>query len=116
MLAAQESYWHYFTLWRAFDALPERFMYTHGQLHSNQQQYSLRPELMESTFYLYQVQYLVTITSLRTTQVFVMVNNDNISFADSHVITMAVVQILILMITTMEIFKVMIAVSSSSIS
>ncbi|KAL0039486.1 hypothetical protein WJX79_010327 [Trebouxia sp. C0005] len=52
--AAQESYWHYFTLWKAFGALPERFLYGHGQLHSNQQQYALRPELMESTFYLYQ--------------------------------------------------------------
>jgi len=55
LLAAQESYWHYFTLWQAFGALPERFLYGHGQLHSSQQQYSLRPELMESTFYLYQV-------------------------------------------------------------
>lgn len=55
VLAAQESYWHYFTLWKAFGALPERFLYGHGQLHSNQQQYALRPELMESTFYLYQV-------------------------------------------------------------
>ncbi|DBA85723.1 TPA: hypothetical protein ACH3X1_005291 [Trebouxia sp. C0004] len=54
VLAAQESYWHYFTLWKAFGALPERFLYGHGQLHSNQQQYALRPELMESTFYLYQ--------------------------------------------------------------
>ena len=55
VLAAQESYWHYFALWKAFGALPERFLYGHGQLHSNQQQYALRPELMESTFYLYQV-------------------------------------------------------------
>ncbi|DBB06862.1 TPA: hypothetical protein ACH3X3_009521 [Trebouxia sp. C0006] len=54
VLAAQESYWHYFALWKAFGALPERFLYGHGQLHSNQQQYALRPELMESTFYLYQ--------------------------------------------------------------
>ncbi len=46
---------HYFTLWKAFGALPERFLYGHGQLHLNQQQYALRPELMESTFYLYQV-------------------------------------------------------------
>ena len=55
LLAAQESYWHYFALWKAFGALPERFLYGHGQLHGNQQQYPLRPELMESTFYLYQV-------------------------------------------------------------
>ena len=116
VLAAQESYWHYFTLWRAFDALPERFMYTHGQLHSNQQQYSLRPELMESTFYLYQVKHSVTNTATTPTNVPVMVNNDNASFADNHVITIAVVQFLILMIMTMETYKVMIAVSSSSIS
>lgn len=55
LLAAQESYWHYFALWKAFGALPERFLYSHGQLHSSQQQYPLRPELMESTFHLYQV-------------------------------------------------------------
>ncbi|KAL3149734.1 hypothetical protein ABBQ38_013560 [Trebouxia sp. C0009 RCD-2024] len=54
LLSAQESYWHYFALWQAFGALPERFLYGHGQLHSSQQQYPLRPELMESTFHLYQ--------------------------------------------------------------
>ena len=57
LLAAQESYWHYFALWKAFGALPERFLYSHGQLHSSQQQYPLRPELMESTFHLYQVRF-----------------------------------------------------------
>ena len=55
--AAQESYWHYFALWKSFGALPERYMYTHRQLHSNQHQYPLRPELMESTFLLYQVHF-----------------------------------------------------------
>ena len=55
LMAAQESYWNYFALWKAYGALPERWLYTHRQLHSNQHQYPLRPELMESTFLLYQV-------------------------------------------------------------
>ena len=55
VLAAQQSYWHYFGLWQIFGALPERFLYPQGHLHPNQQQYPLRPELLESTFYLYQV-------------------------------------------------------------
>ena len=55
VLSAQHAYWHYFGLWQMFGALPERFLYPQGLLHPNQQQYPLRPELLESTFYLYQV-------------------------------------------------------------
>ena len=91
-------------------------MYTHGQLHSNQQQYSLRPELMESTFYLYQVQRSVTITSMSTIKMLVMVNNDNVTFAGNCVVTMAVVLILILMTMTLKHDKVMTAAFPSRIS
>ena len=60
VVSAQQSYWHYFGLWQMFGALPERFLYPQGHLHPTQQQYPLRPELMESTFYLYQVGHLWT--------------------------------------------------------
>ena len=61
ILSAQQSYWHYFGLWQLFGALPERFLYPQGHLHPNQQQYPLRPELLESTFYLYQVSWHGTV-------------------------------------------------------
>ena len=50
--AAIRPHFFYFTIWQKFDALPERF-----NLHSNIlpiEIYPLRPELIESTFMLYQ--------------------------------------------------------------
>lgn len=54
---AQEAFAAFLSLWRRFGLLPERFLMdsTGGSLHPLEQCHPLRPELMESAFYLYQV-------------------------------------------------------------
>ena len=55
---AQEAFAAFLSLWRRFGLLPERFLLDSagGSIHPLEQYYPLRPELMESAFYLYQVQ------------------------------------------------------------
>ena len=55
---AQEAFAAFLSLWRRFGLLPERFLLDNagGSIHPLEQYYPLRPELMESAFYLYQVQ------------------------------------------------------------
>ena len=54
--AAAESFAAFFGVWERFGLLPERYLYGgSGALHPTEQYYPLRPELIESAFYLYQV-------------------------------------------------------------
>lgn len=47
------SHQFFFTVWRKFDGFPERFDFNHKSI--NLAHYPLRPELIESTYMLYQV-------------------------------------------------------------
>jgi mannosidase alpha-like ER degradation enhancer 1 len=49
---AQNSVYLYFVLWRKYGGIPERFDYSNGA--PNLHYYPLRPELVESIYYLYQ--------------------------------------------------------------
>jgi mannosidase alpha-like ER degradation enhancer 1 len=50
---AMKSHQFYFTIWRRFHAMPERFDFRWRSV--NLPHYPLRPELIESTYMLYQV-------------------------------------------------------------
>ncbi|CAL9176886.1 unnamed protein product [Musa hybrid cultivar] len=52
--AANSSHREFFYVWDKFGVLPERYLLDHGMLHPTEKYYPLRPELAESTFYLYQ--------------------------------------------------------------
>lgn len=55
---AEETFWAFFGLWQRFGLLPERFtldMGLGGVIHPTEQYYPLRPELLESAFYLHEV-------------------------------------------------------------
>lgn len=52
--AANLTHREFFHLWKTYGVLPERFLLDHDMLHSTEKYYPLRPELVESTFYLYQ--------------------------------------------------------------
>lgn len=55
---AENTFAAFFGLWERFGLLPERFTLDagpHGSIHPTEQYHPLRPELMESAFYLYQV-------------------------------------------------------------
>ncbi|GMH01310.1 hypothetical protein Nepgr_003149 [Nepenthes gracilis] len=52
--AANSSHREFFHVWKAFGVLPERYLLDHQMLHPTEKYYPLRPELAESTFYLYQ--------------------------------------------------------------
>lgn len=53
--AAAESFAAFFGVWERFGLLPERYLYGgSGALHPTEQYYPLRPELIESAFYLSQ--------------------------------------------------------------
>ncbi|KAL5723542.1 Alpha-mannosidase I mns5 [Ranunculus cassubicifolius] len=52
--AANSSHREFFTVWEKFGVLPERYLLDRGMLHPTEKYYPLRPELAESTFYLYQ--------------------------------------------------------------
>ncbi|KAI7986840.1 Alpha-mannosidase I MNS5 [Camellia lanceoleosa] len=43
----------FFSVWERFGVLPERYLLDHQMLHPTEKYYPLRPELAESTFYLY---------------------------------------------------------------
>ncbi|XP_059441472.1 alpha-mannosidase I MNS5 [Corylus avellana] len=52
--AANSSHREFFHVWERFGVLPERYLLDHQMLHPTEKYYPLRPELAESTFYLYQ--------------------------------------------------------------
>ena len=52
---AVDSHAAFLWVWQQFGALPERYMYALGRVHPTEHYYPLRPELLESTFYLHQV-------------------------------------------------------------
>ncbi|XP_058115577.1 alpha-mannosidase I MNS5 isoform X2 [Magnolia sinica] len=52
--AANSSHREFFYLWGRFGVLPERYLLDQEMLHPTEKYYPLRPELAESTFYLYQ--------------------------------------------------------------
>lgn len=52
--AANLSHREFFYVWQKFGVLPERYLLDHQMLHPTEKYYPLRPELAESTFYLYQ--------------------------------------------------------------
>ncbi|XP_059645034.1 alpha-mannosidase I MNS5 isoform X1 [Cornus florida] len=52
--AANSSHREFVYLWEKFGVLPERYLLDHQMLHPTEKYYPLRPELAESTFYLYQ--------------------------------------------------------------
>lgn len=52
--AANSSHREFFKVWETFGVLPERYLLDHQMLHPTEKYYPLRPELAESTFYLYQ--------------------------------------------------------------
>ncbi|XP_010913489.1 alpha-mannosidase I MNS5 isoform X2 [Elaeis guineensis] len=52
--AANSSHREFFHVWQRFGVLPERYLLDHDMLHPTERYYPLRPELAESTFYLYQ--------------------------------------------------------------
>ncbi|KAJ6411696.1 hypothetical protein OIU84_008302 [Salix udensis] len=52
--AANTSHREFVYVWKKFGVLPERYLLDHQMLHPTEKYYPLRPELAESTFYLYQ--------------------------------------------------------------
>ncbi|KAF5187876.1 Mannosyl-oligosaccharide 1,2-alpha-mannosidase [Thalictrum thalictroides] len=52
--AANSSHREFFSVWEKFGVLPERYLLDRGMMHPTEKYYPLRPELAESTFYLYQ--------------------------------------------------------------
>lgn len=52
--AANSSHREFFKVWKQYGVLPERYLLDHQMLHPTEKYYPLRPELAESTFYLYQ--------------------------------------------------------------
>ena len=53
MIQARETYQTFYLLWQKYQALPERFILNTQSVHSSERYYPLRPELMESTYFLY---------------------------------------------------------------
>ncbi|TQD76937.1 hypothetical protein C1H46_037530 [Malus baccata] len=53
-LSANSSHREFFYVWEKFGVIPERYLLDHQMLHPTEKYYPLRPELAESTFYLYQ--------------------------------------------------------------
>jgi len=43
----------FYGLWKQFHGLPERYLIKHKRVHSTEKYYPLRPEFVESTYYLY---------------------------------------------------------------
>ena len=50
---AQDTQRKFYELWRAFGLLPERFMLNTGAIQDSHVGYPLRPEFIESLFYLH---------------------------------------------------------------
>lgn len=51
--AAAETQAKHYALWQRFDALPERYLLHAHMPHTSEKHYILRPEIMESTYFLY---------------------------------------------------------------
>ncbi|CAN1753478.1 Alpha-mannosidase I MNS5 [Linum perenne] len=51
--AANSSHREFFSVWEKFGVLPERYLLDYKMVHPTEKYYPLRPELAESTFYLY---------------------------------------------------------------
>lgn len=59
---AAESFAAFYGVWQRFGVLPERYFFVgEGVLHPTEHYYPLRPELLESAFYLHQVPELATV-------------------------------------------------------
>ncbi|KAM0035573.1 putative glycoside hydrolase family 47, six-hairpin glycosidase-like superfamily [Helianthus debilis subsp. tardiflorus] len=52
--AANLTHREFFYVWKKFGVLPERYLLDHQIVHPTEKYYPLRPELAESTYYLYQ--------------------------------------------------------------
>ncbi|KAK9107965.1 hypothetical protein Syun_023976 [Stephania yunnanensis] len=52
--AANSSHREFFHVWEKFGVIPERYLLDRDMLHPTEKYYPLRPELAESTLYLYQ--------------------------------------------------------------
>nr|XP_043636110.1 alpha-mannosidase I MNS5 [Erigeron canadensis] len=52
--AANLTHREFFRVWKKFGVLPERYLLDHQIVHPTEKYYPLRPELAESTYYLYQ--------------------------------------------------------------
>eukprot|EP00250_Pteridium_aquilinum_P006108 c16090_g1_i1 orf=265-1992(-) len=52
--AANATHREFFTVWEKYGVMPERYLLDRGTIHPTERYYPLRPELAESTFYLYQ--------------------------------------------------------------
>lgn len=50
---AKETQAAFFSVWQKYDALPERYFFHSQHVHSTERHYILRPELIESTYFLY---------------------------------------------------------------
>ena len=55
LLQAIDTFETFMTVWTRFGVLPERYLFPSDQLHTSEQYYPLRPELIESNTYLHQV-------------------------------------------------------------
>ncbi|KAL8225671.1 hypothetical protein R6Q57_018228 [Mikania cordata] len=54
LAAANLTHREFFDVWKKFGVLPERYLLDHQIVHPTEKYYPLRPELAESTYYLYQ--------------------------------------------------------------
>lgn len=52
--AGNASHRAFLGIWEQYGLMPERYMYKEGKVHSTMKYYPLRPELVESTLWLYQ--------------------------------------------------------------
>jgi mannosidase alpha-like ER degradation enhancer 1 len=50
-VATQQAF---FSIWQRYGALPERYILGQNDIHSSERYYPLRPEFVESTYFLYQ--------------------------------------------------------------
>lgn len=55
VVQAVETFENFMSVWRKYGALPERYLFLQNRPHPTEQYYPLRPELIESNTYLYQV-------------------------------------------------------------
>eukprot|EP01025_Chloroclados_australasicus_P003930 TRINITY_DN10939_c1_g1_i6.p1 TRINITY_DN10939_c1_g1~~TRINITY_DN10939_c1_g1_i6.p1 ORF type:complete len:751 (-),score=105.65 TRINITY_DN10939_c1_g1_i6:337-2589(-) len=54
LYGAYRSFANFAAVWERYGLLPERYLYSASRLHPSENYYPLRPELIESAFYLYQ--------------------------------------------------------------
>ncbi|XP_057817214.1 alpha-mannosidase I MNS5 isoform X2 [Cryptomeria japonica] len=54
VLAANSTHREFFSVWERYGVLPERYLLDRDMLHPTEKYYPLRPELAESTLFLYQ--------------------------------------------------------------